>query len=114
MHRSLVFALILAIVCPDGAMLAAQSASSTKKSTSSSSAKKKTTSTKPGTKKKTSTSRRKAKVRVNPARLSRMKRAFVASSDLKPMALQLIDLRSKPAYEGVESYARKHPGTDAG
>lgn len=114
MYRSLVYALILAILCPDGAMWAAQSASSQKKTTSSA-AKKKTTPRRSTAKKKTSAkSRKKAKVRVNPARLNRMKRAFVASSDLKPMALQLIDSRSKPAYAGVEAYARKHPGTDAG
>lgn len=43
-----------------------------------------------------------------------MKHAFVASSDLRPMALQLIDTRSPAAYTGVESYAHKHAGTDAG
>lgn len=113
MQRSLVIALILAMLCPDGVALVAQSASSPKKATTSS-VKKKPTSTKSTAKKKTTKSRKKPKVRVNPARLNRMKRAFVASSDLKPMALQLIDLRSKPAYAGVEAYARKHPATDAG
>jgi soluble lytic murein transglycosylase len=96
-------------------MWAAQSASASKTSTQPVTQKKKTTAAKSTTKKKTTAkSRKKAKVHVNPARLNRMKRAFVASSDLKPMALQLIDLRSKPAYAGVEAYARKHPGTDAG
>jgi soluble lytic murein transglycosylase len=113
MQRSLVIALILAMLCPDGVALVAQYASSPKKATTSS-VKKKPTSTKSTAKKKTTKSRKKPKVRVNPARLNRMKRAFVASSDLKPMALQLIDLRSKPAYAGVEAYARKHPATDAG
>jgi len=113
MQRSLVIALILAMLCPDGLALVAQSASSPKKATTSS-VKKKPASTKSTAKKKTTKSRKKPKVRVNPARLNRMKRAFVASSDLKPMALQLIDLRSKPAYAGVEAYARKHPATDAG
>src|SRR6185369_10892475 len=117
MHKFLVFALILSIVSPADTMWAAQSATSTK--SSSSSAKKKTTpsktSAKTASKKKTTAkSRKKPKVHVNPARLRRMKRAFVASSDLKPMALQLIDLRSKPAYAGVEAYARKHPASDAG
>src|SRR6185369_8413700 len=59
-------------------------------------------------------SRKKARARVSPAKLRRLKQAFVASSTLKPMALQLIDLRSKPAYAGVELFARKHPSSDAG
>jgi soluble lytic murein transglycosylase len=47
-------------------------------------------------------------------RLRRMNRAFVASADLKPMARQLLDTRSRDAYNGVESYARRHAGTDTG
>lgn len=43
-----------------------------------------------------------------------MNRAFVASADLKPMARQLLQARTKAAYAGVESYARRHAGTDAG
>lgn len=54
-----------------------------------------------------------------PRKLSKVKarrthRAFVASEDLKPMARQLLDSRSKAAYAGVESYARKHARDDAG
>jgi len=46
--------------------------------------------------------------------MQRMNRAFVASSSLKPMAKQLLDSRSKPAYAGVEAYAHRHAGTDEG
>jgi soluble lytic murein transglycosylase len=44
----------------------------------------------------------------------RLNRAFVASVDLQPMARQLVDSRSPAAYAGVEAYAHKHAGTDAG
>jgi soluble lytic murein transglycosylase len=47
-------------------------------------------------------------------RLRRMRQAFVASASLKPMAQQLIQDRSLPAYAGVEAYARRHTREDAG
>ena len=47
-------------------------------------------------------------------KLGHIKRAFVASADLRPMAQQLLENRTPPAYEGVESYARKHAKDDAG
>lgn len=47
-------------------------------------------------------------------RMKRMNRAFVASSSLKPMAKQLLEMRTKPAYAGVQAYATKHAGTDEG
>jgi soluble lytic murein transglycosylase len=40
--------------------------------------------------------------------------AFVASTDLKPMAIQLLDNRTSAAYAGVEAYAVKHQAEDAG
>ena len=43
-----------------------------------------------------------------------MKRTFVASSDLRPMARQLVELRTPAAYAGVENYARTHANTEAG
>ena len=43
-----------------------------------------------------------------------MARAFVASSDLKAMARQLVENRTPAAYAGVEGYARRHAGSDAG
>lgn len=47
-------------------------------------------------------------------RLRRMNSAFVASSTLKPMARQLLQNRTRAAYAGVESFAARHAGTDAG
>ena len=43
-----------------------------------------------------------------------MKRTFVASSDLRPMARQLVEFRTPAAYAGVENYAHAHAGTEAG
>ena len=51
---------------------------------------------------------------VTAARAHHMKRTFVASSDLRPMARQLVDLRSPAAYTGVENYAHAHAGTEPG
>ena len=42
-------------------------------------------------------------------RVQRTVRAFVASLDLKAMATQLLENRSKAAYDGVEKYAIAHP-----
>ena len=50
----------------------------------------------------------------NAARLRHIKRAFVASADLKPMAQQLLENRSPQAYAGVEEYAHRHRKDDAG
>ena len=47
-------------------------------------------------------------------RVRRMRAAFVASADLRPMAEQLLQDRSPAAYAGVESYARAHAKEDAG
>ena len=47
-------------------------------------------------------------------KLGHIKRAFVASADLRPMAQQLLENRSPQAYAGVEAYARKHAKDDAG
>ncbi len=88
-----------------------------------SSAKKKTTKkTTTNPTKKTSTNKlsaaavRKAKAAkaAEAARLLRMHRTFVASSDLKPRAQQLLDTHSKPGYSAVERYARKHANDSAG
>jgi soluble lytic murein transglycosylase len=59
----------------------------------------------------------KKKAKLSPEAIRRMRRmnqAFVASSSLKPMAKQLLDSRSKPAYAGVQAYAQRHAGTDEG
>jgi soluble lytic murein transglycosylase len=43
-----------------------------------------------------------------------MRQAFVASANLRPMAQQLLQDRTLPAYAGVEAYARSHAKEDAG
>ena len=43
-----------------------------------------------------------------------MRQAFVASASLRPMAQQLLQDRSLPAYAGVEAYAQVHAKEDAG
>jgi soluble lytic murein transglycosylase len=65
----------------------------------------------------TSKTRKKTRKKMSKAeakRAARLTRAFVASSDLKPMARQLLHDRSRAAYAGVEAYARRHPSSDAG
>jgi len=47
-------------------------------------------------------------------RVRRVKRAFVASASLRPMAQQLLQDRTPSAYAGVETYARRHAKEDAG
>src|SRR5690242_6420573 len=55
----------------------------------------------------------KRKKKMTP-RVRRIRRAFVASSSLKPMARQLLQDRTPAAYAGVEAYARRHTKEDAG
>jgi soluble lytic murein transglycosylase len=47
-------------------------------------------------------------------KLGHIKRAFVASTELRPMAQQLLENRTAQAYAGVEAYAHKHANDDAG
>jgi soluble lytic murein transglycosylase len=47
------------------------------------------------------------------ARTARIKQAFVASTELRPMAQQLATLRTPEAYAGVAAYARSHTGDAA-
>jgi soluble lytic murein transglycosylase len=47
-------------------------------------------------------------------RVKRIRQAFVASTNLRSMAQQLIQDRTPPAYAGVEAYARAHAKEDAG
>jgi soluble lytic murein transglycosylase len=89
-----------------------QTPSSTKPQSHSSSARKTSAS-----KRKSTRNRRRltpAQLQARARRAQRARRAFVASSELKPMAQQLLEVRSPAAYSGVEAYARKHPATDAG
>ena len=68
------------------------------------------------TKKAASSTQKKSAQKNTPAtrKLGHIKRAFVASADLRPMAQQLLENRTPQAYEGVEAYARKHANDDAG
>jgi soluble lytic murein transglycosylase len=83
---------------------ASSSTSSSKKKSSSSAAKKKTTASKS----------HKPRAKASAARAQKLQRTFVASSDLRPMARQLIQFRTPAAYAGVQSYANTHAGTEAG
>src|SRR6266700_3585558 len=47
------------------------------------------------------------------ARTARLKQAFVVSSELRPMAQQLMTMRTPAAYAGVTSYAQRHTGDAA-
>jgi soluble lytic murein transglycosylase len=47
------------------------------------------------------------------ARSRKLQRAFVASSQLRPMAQELATMRSPAAYAGVTAYARAHTGEAA-
>jgi soluble lytic murein transglycosylase len=47
-------------------------------------------------------------------KLGHIKRAFVASAELRPMAQQFLENRTPQAYAGVEAYAHKHAKDDAG
>jgi len=48
------------------------------------------------------------KTAASAAKLHHIKRAFVASADLKPMAQQLLENRTPQAYKGVEEYSHLH------
>ena len=56
---------------------------------------------------------RKKRKPISP-RVRRVRRAFVASASLRPMAQQLLQDRTPIAYAGIEAYARHHPKEDAG
>ena len=60
-----------------------------------------------------STSTKKKRKPISP-RVRRVRRAFVASASLRPMAQQLLQDRTPTAYAGVEAYARRHDKEDAG
>ncbi len=107
---------LAALLLLQGSGLPAQTSSSTaaksQRSTSSTSKKKKgtTSSGKKGTPAKKGHPRKKSTA----SRTIKLHKTFVASSDLRPMAQQLIEFRSPAAYAGVEAYANKHPGTEPG
>ncbi len=57
--------------------------------------------------------RRSAAVGLAAQRNIKLRSAFVASAQLRPMAQQLAATRSPEAYRGVEAYAREHQGEAA-
>ncbi len=59
------------------------------------------------------TTARKKRKTISP-RVRRVRQAFVASANLRPMAQQLLQNRTPTAYAGVEAYARRHSKEDAG
>jgi soluble lytic murein transglycosylase len=65
-------------------------------------------------KKKTAASGNKKKRKTISPHVRRVRRAFVASANLRPMAQQLLQDRTPTAYAGVEAYARRHAKEDAG
>src|SRR4051812_26306236 len=58
--------------------------------------------------------RKRALTAAQQAKLRRLQKAFVASSELKPMAKQLLEARSKGADDAVEKFALKHKDEEAG
>jgi soluble lytic murein transglycosylase len=57
---------------------------------------------------------RKTSKTARSAQTARIHQAFVASTELRPMAQQLITLRTPSAYAGVTNYAHSHTGDAAG
>lgn len=68
------------------------------------------TSAKAGSKSRTAATASRA---ARAARTARIHQAFVASSELRPMAQQLATLRTPAAYAGVSKYAKVHSGDAA-
>jgi soluble lytic murein transglycosylase len=107
--RLLVTLLACLILSSGSRTLAQDSTTPHKKKTSSSAGTHKSSSSK----KKTAAAGHSRK-KVTAARAHQMRRSFVASNDLRPMARQLVEFRTPAAYSGVENYAHSHAGTEAG
>lgn len=113
----LLFSVVVVFSLLAGTALAAAQSGQASKSHSASKASKSKSAAKKSAKLKSAA--RKAKLRkkgktISRKRARRVQRAFKASSDLRPMAQQLVQMRTPEAYAAVEKYARKHAGTDAG
>ncbi len=108
---------VLMVVSP----LAAQSSGDSAASSARSASRKSKTAAKAKTGKKTAKAKShkpasragRASRAARAARTARIKQAFVASTELRPMAQQLATLRTPEAYAGVTSYARRHNGDAA-
>src|SRR5450756_941531 len=90
----------------------------TKQSASNAGTSKKTKAAAPATQKSSKTSPvkkggKKAVAAAPSKQVVRLKTAFVASAQLRPMAQQLAATRSVAAYNAVVGYARSHPGDGA-
>ena len=110
-------ATILAGLLLQTSMLPAQSSSTAQPhKTPSSTAAKKGTGSKSGKGPAKSGSQKKGRPRKksSQSRTIKLHKSFVASSELRPMARQLIEFRTPAAYAGVEAYANKHAGTEPG
>ena len=112
---------LAALLLLQGSGLSAQTSSSPQNSSSgTTSSASKTTTKKKGSSAATSQKKPTAKKGHPPrkkstaARTINLHKTFVASSDLRPMARQLIEYRTPAAYAGVEGYAAKHAGTEPG
>jgi soluble lytic murein transglycosylase len=90
------------------------SSPSSQSSTTKSTAKKKSSSSSAGQKSSTAKKSHAPRKKATAARTIKLHKSFVASSDLRPMAQQLIEYRTPAAYTGVENYATKHAGTEPG
>ena len=109
--------ILAGLLIVQGSGLSAQSSSSSQSSSSASPKKKSTTKssgTSSSTKKAPSKKGHAPRKKSTAARTISLHKSFVASSDLRPMARQLIEFRTPPAYAGVEGYAAKHAGTEPG
>jgi soluble lytic murein transglycosylase len=118
--RALGLALAICLLILALPVLAQQSTAAHKKTSSAKKASTKPTAKRSSTTKKKTTSRASSKKTLTPAqraaaikRAQRLKKAFVASTELRPMAQQLLANRTPAAYTGVEAWARKHAGSDA-
>lgn len=58
-------------------------------------------------------SRKPRRHHASPQRIRRYRQAFVASTELRPMAEQLVATRTPAAFAGVTAYARRHQGDAA-
>jgi len=85
-----------------------------KKSSSSSASKKKTGTPHNGKSSSSKAKKHAPRKKSTAARTIKLHKSFVASSELRPMARQLIEYRTPAAYTGVEAYAEKHAGTEPG
>jgi soluble lytic murein transglycosylase len=83
------------------------------KTTSAGTSSSKSSASKPKTISKTTAKSKKHAAPKPSARTLKLRSAFIASEQLRPMAQQLAVTRSAAAYSGVESYARLHPGEGA-